>query len=208
MVKIADSIWEKEIKERKSSLRFYLFLSIVAYIIICMILLNTFVFFRVRVDGRSMVSTLQDGDILLVNKENKVSRGDVIIIDNVVADRTGKYVYIIKRVIATEGQVVELKGGYVYVDGEKLNEPYLDDFQRTNARGKSRYEIKKGEVFYLGDNRLESQDARDHGPCKISQIVGIVKPWSIKTKDIRTKLFKIFEPIAKLISGITDAGDV
>lgn len=91
---------------------------------------------------------------------------------------------LIKRVIAVEGQTVEVKQGSVHVDGRKLNEPYrkepdspLPDFGPKKVR--------KDEVFVMGDNRFNSTDSRVFGPIEESLIVGraFVLIWPIDRID-------------------------
>jgi signal peptidase I len=76
----------------------------------------------------------------------------------------------IKRVIATEGQTVEVKVGSVYVDNRKLNEPYRHDTEPLPDYGPTL--VPKGQVFVMGDNRQNSEDSRVFGPIPNSSIIG------------------------------------
>jgi signal peptidase I len=76
---------------------------------------------------------------------------------------------LIKRVIGLPGETIEIRGGYVYVDGERLQEPYLHVRTRGNT---SPREVCDGCVFVLGDNRNASNDSRFFGPVPVDQIVG------------------------------------
>lgn len=80
----------------------------------------------------------------------------------------------IKRVIATEGQSVEIKEGAVWVNGKPLDEPYLHDNSPISCAGEfcGPTKIKKGELFVMGDNRANSRDSRFFGPIKHSTLVG------------------------------------
>lgn len=76
----------------------------------------------------------------------------------------------IKRVIATEGETVEIKEGAVRINGEKLNEPYLhDSFPMPDFPP---LKIPEGKIFVMGDNRSNSQDSRFFGPIPKSSLVG------------------------------------
>ncbi|MEX0790197.1 MAG: signal peptidase I [Actinomycetota bacterium] len=76
----------------------------------------------------------------------------------------------IKRVIATEGQTVEVKAGAVHVDGEKLDEPYRKDMNPMPDYGPTT--VGEDRVFVMGDNRSNSEDSRVFGPIPESTIIG------------------------------------
>jgi signal peptidase I len=76
----------------------------------------------------------------------------------------------IKRVIATEGQTIEIKEGSVFVDGKRLDEPYVE--QKAPLTDFGPLKLPAGHVFVMGDNRLNSQDSRFFGPIAESRIVG------------------------------------
>ncbi len=76
----------------------------------------------------------------------------------------------IKRVIATEGQTVEVKAGSLYVDGKKLDEPYRKDLNPMPDYGPTT--VGDDKVFVMGDNRSNSEDSRVFGPIPKSTIVG------------------------------------
>lgn len=109
---------------------------------------------------------------------------------------------IIKRVIALEGDSVKLKDGNVYIktSGQTeyvlLEEDYIKEPNSTfaSASGFDGYEkpLAKGEVFYLGDNREKSEDSTEEGCCNIQDVVGVIVPFSIKTKGITKAMFKVF----------------
>lgn len=87
----------------------------------------------------------------------------------------GKESYI-KRVIALPGEHVEIKEGVVYIDNEKLNEPYLQDGIITNVSdsGFSNFIVPKDTIFAMGDNRNGSIDCRNFGCIPINKIESIV----------------------------------
>lgn len=128
------------------------------------ILLVFLLFFRVIVvSGDSMYSTLLDGDYLLLLGNlfyQEPEQGDIVVISKQSFDN-GKP--IVKRVIATEGQTVDLADGIVYVDGIALEESYIHaQTYPYSANGTSfPLTVEEGCIFALGDNRGVSRDSRD-----------------------------------------------
>lgn len=86
----------------------------------------------------------------------------------------------IKRVIATEGQTVQIKDESLYVDGEQLDEPYLKDGQGMSDFGPTD-PVPQDQVFVMGDNRSNSEDSREFGPIPESSILGraFVRIWPL-----------------------------
>ena len=154
-----------------------------------------------QVEGASMSPNLQNGERLLVNRgiyfhfdlnrlwnllpgEDRHSqhivypfdsphRGDIIVFNPPVASDKP----YIKRVIGLPGETVSFHGGYVYINGQRLDEPYIDgpitrcfggEYCRVGP-------IPPGKVFVLGDNRTNSSDSRYFGLVSINSIIG--KAW-------------------------------
>ena len=142
--------------------------SILLYVhdLMCMLLVVMLLFlvvFRViLVTGDSMFATLWDGDYLLLVSElfcGDPEPGDIVVISKQSFDE-GKP--IVKRVIATEGQTVDIdfESGTVYVDGKALREPYIHN-ETTNEEG-TEFPLTVAEncIFVMGDNRAVSLDSR------------------------------------------------
>ena len=157
-------------------------------VVLLVLLVRQFVFEPVRVKGRSMMSTLHNGEIMLVTKCDYLlgapSRQDVII-----CHYPGRYLdkwklipqYFVKRLIGLPGDTVEIREGVVFVNGRELYEPYLDS---AHTRRKSNMEprlLGEDEYFVLGDNRDHSNDSRRIGPIRRKDLVGRVRcvflPW-------------------------------
>lgn len=193
MIKIKDSLVELEIKKARSDRRFLLAVAFFLAVIMLFSALNTYVLFNVYVFGPSMENTLQTGDVLIVNRYKKVERGDIVVISGA---KEGSDDWLIKRVIAIEGETVEIKDGYVFINDRILySEPYVKEMKVTFVpEGQpSKIEVGESEIFYLGDNRLNSSDSRNYGTCKESQIVGVVEDWSIKIKRPLGKVYKFLD---------------
>lgn len=149
--------------------------------------LRSFIFQAYEIPSGSMEETIMTGDMIFSEKLSytfgDVEQGDIITFaDPEIPSRT-----LIKRVIATEGQTVDLKDGKVYVDGVQLNEPYTDgkpSYPLTTAYGTSityPYTVPEGEVWVMGDNRTNSQDSRYFGSIPVDTITGkaLIRYWPL-----------------------------
>ncbi|HPQ45987.1 MAG TPA: signal peptidase I [Clostridia bacterium] len=166
----------------------------IAIAIVLAILIRGFLFEPVIIEGRSMMDTLHDGDRVILNKIslafNKPDYGDIVVIEieepyfnvlkflnnseaakKLLPTTTGAD--YIKRVIAKAGDTVDIKDGYVYVNGERLEEPYLRAQGTTmSSVTKMPYTVEEGKYFVMGDNRVESRDSRSFGTIDENQIIG------------------------------------
>ena len=130
--------------------------------VLAVVLLFTFVIRLIGVDGHSMVPTLQDRDRLLVLNSllyDDYQYGDIVVLrKNTFLDDP-----IVKRVIATEGQTVDIdfSTGTVWVDGEQLEEDYINEKTYLEEGTEFPLTVPEGSVFVMGDNRNHSSDSRD-----------------------------------------------
>ncbi len=123
---------------------------------------------RIRVESISMLPTLQPGTFVIVNKlayfGGEVERGDVVVF-NLPQDSQQRY---IKRVIGLPGEEVRVSGGNVYVDGNRLAEPYLDVATQRSGT----WTVPDGSLFVMGDNRNNSSDSRVWGAVPVHDVIG------------------------------------
>jgi len=147
------------------------FKELLSYVIIIVVVLfvKNYIIAPVQVRGDSMDSTLQSGDVMLLNrlqfKRHGVNRFDIVVVDD-------HDTYIIKRIIGLPGDIVEIKDNRLIINGEEYDEYYLDEGTTTSDLI---VEVPKGHYYILGDNREESLDSRILGPIKEEQIRGISK---------------------------------
>jgi signal peptidase I len=139
-----------------------LYLHDLVYLLSVILLVLLLLFRVVVVSGSSMVPTLVDGDYLLLLSTplyNSPAYGDIIVASK---DSFREGEPIIKRVIATEGQTVDIDfaSGTVYVDGVALDEPYINNLTTLDEGTKLPLVVEEGCVFVLGDNRGRSEDSR------------------------------------------------
>ena len=131
--------------------------------VLTVVLVFTFGIRLIGVDGHSMVPTLQDGDRLLVTTSllsGDYEYGDIVIIQKG-AFAGGEP--IVKRVIATCGQTVDIdfETGAVYVDGTLLEEDYINELTFVEEGTEFPLTVPEGSIFVMGDNRNHSSDSRD-----------------------------------------------
>ncbi len=129
----------------------------------------------------SMAPTLAPGDLLLVDRVTPAAtgyrRGDLVVFrPPPAANRPESPVYV-KRIVALPSEHVQIRRGAVFVDGARLDEPYLDVPPAATGSADTDVVVPAGAVFVLGDNRGPSVDSRQFGPVPTGSIVGRV--WGV-----------------------------
>ena len=140
----------------------FLWLQAMVMALVLLILLFTFVGRIIGVEGSSMLPTLHNGDMLLLQSIGYEPRqGDVVVLTKPFRDVDGP---IVKRVIAVGGQTVEIDyaAGTVTVDGQVLDEPYINESMLPPGyENQTCVTVPEGSIFVMGDNRNHSSDSRD-----------------------------------------------
>ena len=123
---------------------------------------------RVRVDGTSMIPTLQNGEFVLVNRLayrfGDVQHSDIIVFHHPNPPSQD----LIKRVIGLPGDEIVIHAGQVSVNGQLLNEPYIEAAPAYEGT----WLVPEGSLFVLGDNRNNSEDSHKWGLLPISNVIG------------------------------------
>ncbi len=159
--------------------------------LIIFFVIQTFVAQPYRVEQQSMERTLEPDQYVLVDKLSPrfdtYSRGDIVVFEPPEAwVQGGPKTPFIKRVIGLPGETVEIKEGAVYIDGNRLDEPYVFDHQPTTADAPARWVVPPDELFVMGDHRAASADSRAFGAIQLSTVIGRawLRYWPISTLGI------------------------
>lgn len=173
---------EKQTDLKKEILSWIFYLAFVALLTWLII---TFVGQRTRVDGRSMMNTLSDGDNLIVEKIS-YRFSDPKRFDIIVFPPYNTKEYYIKRIIGLPGETIQIdEEGNIYINGEILEENYGAETIRSAGRAAEPITLGEDEYFVMGDNRNNSKDSRSQevGNVKRSQIIGRawLRIWPLNT---------------------------
>ncbi len=159
--------------------------TLAAAVVIAMVI-RTFIFEPVKVDGHSMDDTLADKEIMYVSKTGYSSFwlfgakatffGDPQRFDVVICRYPGRgSTNFVKRVVGLPGDTVELIAGYLYVNGERYEEPYINDEYRSGmGYSYPAFTVPEGQYFVMGDHRNNSNDSRYVGSIDRNMIMGHV----------------------------------
>lgn len=143
-------------------------------------LVRQFLFQPYRVQMGSMLPTLHESDLIIVNKlifrTSKPNRGDVVVFHP--PNNAG--IYYIKRIIGLPGETIEVKDGNVFINNEQIKEDTYLNIETPGIYGAKK--LQANEFFVMGDHRNNSLDSREFGPIQLSSIAGkaILVIWPIQ----------------------------
>ncbi len=160
-----------DMKKKIQSIKFGLAEIILFSVLAVLVGLRLFVFAPILVSGESMDPTLENGERLIELEHTKLHRFDIVTLD---APDVDNMTYI-KRIIGLPGETISFEDGQLFIDGEKVEEKYLEKYTNDlkdnlpltlSAEGDSSFSFEKipaGEYLVLGDNRRNSKDSRYFG---------------------------------------------
>ncbi len=158
-------------RARKSSF-LYEFVETLLFTLLIYALIRTFLVENYRVVGHSMEPTLEDNQYLVVSKLDyrlhKPQRGDIVVF----RDPHDGQRKLIKRIIGLPGEILEIRNGQVFVNSQRLAEPYITEPDHYSLPP---IPIPGDSYYVLGDNRRNSSDSRNWGALPNTEIVG--KAW-------------------------------
>ena len=139
-------------------------------------MISRYVVTPVVIQGRSMTPTLRDGECYFLNRWvymfKTPARSDLVVIKD-----PGHDDFAVKRIIAQPGDWLNLKGGKVYLNGQRLSESYLPKgtFTTTGDSREKWYQLGNDQFFVMGDNRACSEDSRVYGHILRGNILGVIR---------------------------------
>jgi signal peptidase I len=148
--------------------------SVLAVIVAAIVVIRTFVFEILIVKGQSMKNTIKPGDHVVLNKQayrsREPKRGELV------AFKLDPHRILIKRVIGIPGDLIEVKNGVPYRNGERMaDEPYVIFHSADQKRNSHRpCTVQHRHLFVMGDNRAMSVDSKDYGPITYEEVIGKV----------------------------------
>jgi signal peptidase I len=157
----------------------------VALAVILYVVIQTFIVQTFRVEQNSMLTTLRPDQHLLIDKLtprfDDYSRGDIIVFHPPEAWTDGDGTPFIKRVIGVAGDHVEIRDEAVWVNGVRLDEPYVDPSYEIFAKDWDEITVPAGELVVMGDHRDGSVDSRDFGPVPVGNVIGraVLRFWPL-----------------------------
>ncbi len=176
---------EGMVKKKTMGREIFEWVLVVVVAVVAALVIRTFIFEPVRVDGESMLYTLHDKEYMIVTKYDYLfsdpERFDVVICHYPDRGNTN----FVKRVVGIPGDTLAVHDGYLYVNGEKMPEEYI--VNRPNYEMEDQV-IKEGHYFVMGDNRSHSNDSHvgSVGQLERGQIVGHVRIVAWPFSEFRT----------------------
>lgn len=184
----AEELAPQSNKKKRVAVAVICVLLVVVLAVASALLVKTYVISSFIVDGISMYPTLDggngastegssheertNGEVLYLNKIAKIKRGDIVVFSapsSSLISPDGAAQTLVKRVIAIEGDHLQIIDNVVYLNGTAINEPYINDGASMDDLDIT---VKSGYIFCMGDNRNHSTDSRYFGQVPLDNVVG------------------------------------
>ncbi len=158
-----DNKGKEEKKETSLKAEILSWIQVIVVAVVLALVIDNFIIINATVPSGSMETTIMTGDRVLGLRFSYLfsdpKRGDIVVFKYPIDDALGENTKFIKRIIGLPGETVEIKDGSVYIDGEKLEEDYINGTWTVENDGYT-FEVPEGEYLMLGDNRNNSSDSR------------------------------------------------
>lgn len=159
-------------KEKKSRKVGIAVISVLSVFLVFFLLIFYFFSTPIWIQGDSMEPFLSESTndrVVLLKKGYELDYGDIVVFER---ESEGRLKQVIKRVVGLEGDIIQIKAGILYRNGEKIEEDYVSDKNIDFFKFTQEYTVGEGEIYVLGDNRVVSLDSSAYGAVRLSALVG------------------------------------
>lgn len=160
---------KKENRSRKAGIAV---ISVLSVLLALFLLIFYFFSSPIWIKGNSMEPFLSDTTqdrVILLKHGYELDYGDIVVFER---EAEGELKQVIKRVIGLPGDIIQIRGGLLYRNGEAVEEEYVADENIDLFKYTENYAVGEGEIFVLGDNRIVSLDSSVYGAVRLSAVVG------------------------------------
>lgn len=160
---------KKENRSRKAGIAV---ISVLSVLLTLFLLIFYFFSSPIWIKGNSMEPFLSDitqDRVILLKHGYELDYGDIVVFER---EAEGELKQVIKRVVGLPGDIIQIRGGLLYRNGEAVEEEYVADENIDLFKYTENYAVGEGEIFVLGDNRIVSLDSSVYGAVRLSAVVG------------------------------------
>ena len=160
---------KKENRSRKAGIAV---ISVLSVLLALVLLIFYFFSSPIWIKGNSMEPFLSDTTqdrVILLKHGYELDYGDIVVFER---EAEGELKQVIKRVVGLPGDIIQIRGGLLYRNGEAVEEEYVADENIDLFKYTENYAVSEGEIFVLGDNRIVSLDSSVYGAVRLSAVVG------------------------------------
>lgn len=160
---------KKENRSRKAGIAV---ISVLSVLLALFLLIFYFFSSPIWIKGNSMEPFLSDTTqdrVILLKHGYELDYGDIVVFER---EAEGELKQVIKRVVGLPGDIIQIRGGLLYRNGEAVEEEYVADENIDLFKYTENYAVGEGEIFVLGDNRIVSLDSSVYGTVRLSAVVG------------------------------------
>ena len=160
---------KKENRSRKAGIAV---ISVLSVLLALFLLIFYFFSSPIWIKGNSIYPFLSDitqDRVILLKHGYELDYGDIVVFER---EAEGELKQVIKRVVGLPGDIIQIRGGLLYRNGEAVEEEYVADENIDLFKYTENYAVGEGEIFVLGDNRIVSLDSSVYGAVRLSAVIG------------------------------------